>query len=917
MLIESGFNESFGKPHDGLGFTPQLMEHLHGSTAIGGIALYHAKSFPKEYRGSAFGGNVMTSRISRNSIQQRGGSLVAREEPDFLISGDPWFRPVDLQVGPDGAMYVADFYNKIIGHYEVPLDHPGRDRHRGRIWRIVYKVKRFETEPHSSASLQLATSLDDALAALRSDNLSKRMLATDEIVDKHVKESSLDRLHQSLLSASSSNEKVHILWALARLDELKAEELETCLSDTDARVRGHCYQVLATFPERTLQTDEWIKSGFQDPNPRIRRYAAGAAAKLCSKELITPILSCLIDSRGDPHLHYALRIALRNHLKDESWFKALTPQFSSQQRAEVIDICLALKTNYAGQFIAANLDLVRDSNPKKLSECLTFASRFASLENLHEIIDLSRDSFESDLPKQEELLRSVSSGLSQRGLEPTAALKQWTEALARNYLNIGPAENSIILDQASIPWSHVAAGEASKPSNTWQLSNRRNSADGEQSSLLHSSFLAGEQKVGTYRSGTFTLSMQFSFYVAGHDGFPDKPLQGNNFVGLCDATTHRELVSWPAPRNDMAKRVEWLDTQHEGRRVYVELVDGDSANAYAWLAVGRFSEEGLNPSNSATRYLRAARLVRDLKIRNLTPVMLLLMSNPAETNEHSSQFAKAYAAIHSGPCATALAEAISFPSTDAELRSVLINLLENRESAADSVRKAMSSVMRVATAAEQRNLALELSRNHTGITVLLELVEAGSASPCLLIDPVVAARLETLGNEREIALASYLTTGLTSDDQDVRAAIQRRRQAYMTDAGEVSRGAIVFSKNCANCHRVEGKGSEVGPNLDGIGNRGLDRLLEDVLLPNRNIDNAFRSTTAITEDGNVLSGLVKRLVGKQLLLVDQTGREHTVATDAIASKKTVRLSPMPSNFQGLLTEDQLRDLLAYLLSLTN
>ena len=45
---------------------------------------------------------------------------------------------VDMEMGPDGAIYVADFYNRIIGHYEVPLDHPGRDRERGRIWRITY-----------------------------------------------------------------------------------------------------------------------------------------------------------------------------------------------------------------------------------------------------------------------------------------------------------------------------------------------------------------------------------------------------------------------------------------------------------------------------------------------------------------------------------------------------------------------------------------------------------------------------------------------------------------------------------------------------------------------------------------------------------------------------------------------------------
>ena len=59
--------------------------------------------------------------------------------PEFVKSDDPWFRPVQIKLGPDGAVWVADFYNKIIGHYEVDLNHPGRDRTSGRIWRIVYK----------------------------------------------------------------------------------------------------------------------------------------------------------------------------------------------------------------------------------------------------------------------------------------------------------------------------------------------------------------------------------------------------------------------------------------------------------------------------------------------------------------------------------------------------------------------------------------------------------------------------------------------------------------------------------------------------------------------------------------------------------------------------------------------------------
>ena len=60
---------------------------------------------------------------------------------------------MNLQVGPDGALYIADFYNRIIGHYEVPLEHPGRDRERGRIWRIVYTGKGVDNPPKTAPAI--------------------------------------------------------------------------------------------------------------------------------------------------------------------------------------------------------------------------------------------------------------------------------------------------------------------------------------------------------------------------------------------------------------------------------------------------------------------------------------------------------------------------------------------------------------------------------------------------------------------------------------------------------------------------------------------------------------------------------------------------------------------------------------------
>ena len=154
QLLRGAWYPSFGKPDDGLGFGPEMLTHDHGSTAISGIVYYAADQFPGAFPCNLFIGNVVTNRINRDRLEWRGSTPKAIELPDFLTSDDPWFRPVDLELGPDGAMYVADFYNRIIGHYEVPLTHPGRDRERGRIWRIVYRGPDLPQPPARSAPAQ-------------------------------------------------------------------------------------------------------------------------------------------------------------------------------------------------------------------------------------------------------------------------------------------------------------------------------------------------------------------------------------------------------------------------------------------------------------------------------------------------------------------------------------------------------------------------------------------------------------------------------------------------------------------------------------------------------------------------------------------------------------------------------------------
>ena len=128
-------------------------------------------------------------------------------------------------------------------------------------------------------------------------------------------------------------------------------------------------------------------------------------------------------------------------------------------------------------------------------------------------------------------------------------------------------------------------------------------------------------------------------------------------------------------------------------------------------------------------------------------------------------------------------------------------------------------------------------------------------------------------------------------------------------------GAALFKKNCSICHQIAGEGKQVGPNLDGIGNRGLDRIVEDVLAPNRNVDVAFRTSTVVSTDGQAFSGLVRDLEGNRLSVVDSQGKETLLPNSEVEERIQSVLSPMPANVSEILNEAQFHDLLAYLMSL--
>ena len=112
---------------------PSIVDHKHLMAAYSGICIYQGDMFPPEYQGHVFMGNIHQCAINHDRLIPNGSSFKAVAEKDFLTTTDGWFRPVSEQVGPDGAMWIADWYDKYPCYQNAQADPEGVDRTYGRI----------------------------------------------------------------------------------------------------------------------------------------------------------------------------------------------------------------------------------------------------------------------------------------------------------------------------------------------------------------------------------------------------------------------------------------------------------------------------------------------------------------------------------------------------------------------------------------------------------------------------------------------------------------------------------------------------------------------------------------------------------------------------------------------------------------
>ncbi len=916
QLLAGGHYPSFGKPHDGLGFAPTLMEHSHGSTAIDGMLYYADDLWPAEFQKNIFVGNVMTSRVNRDRLSFSGSSPRANELDDFVKSEDPWFRPVDNLLGPDGAFYIADFYNRIIGHYEVPLVHPGRDRERGRIWRVIYKG------PDGHAKLRplaLADDLDGLIKEMASPSLARRMLAMNTIGDRFGK-SAVPKVAAAMNNLANDAHQVHVLWLLQRLDALKPADLAAAARSDSALLRVHAQRIATDILERDAlpqSTADATKiaaatgaatAGIKDRDALVQRCAAEALAKV--RTAGSSALRQLLDLRSrvpaaDTHLLYVVRKAIRDQLKVTGVFdKVLAEKLSEAEERALADVAPAVTNAASASFLLSHLQ--RFSEPREVTAgFLKHAARFLPEDRIDDLASFAREKFADDLDLQWALFKPVLDGLAQRGVAPSFRMKLWGNTLADGLLSS--------LRRTESDW--VALPVESNPGspNPWAVQSRA-CADGAKADFL-CTLPSGEQNTGVLRSKNFAVPAKLAFFVAGHDGSPDKPLQKKNFISLRIADTHEVLTNAPAPRNDTARRVSWDLSAHAGKQAFLELVDGDTAGAYAWLAAGRFEPAvaalpKVTPKLIDERLQAVAQIALATRDESLEPQLLAALKIPAGPDTRGT-LAAALLALNTKQLAPAV-ELLNDASAPLAARQKVAQSLSDANTA--GTREALLAAVRTAPERAQARLALALAANQGGAHALLQDVEAGKTSARLLQDRTLKEKVLAAKPADAGARLAKLTKNLAPLNEQLQKLIDQRRAAFQPAQAKAASGLAVFEKTCAACHQLDAKGALVGPQLDGLGARGAERIMEDILDPNRNVDSAFRATLFVLADGDVVSGLFRRDEGEQIVYADTTGKEQTVARKQVKERRPSELSLMPESLADGITAQEFNDLIAFLLT---
>ncbi len=248
-------------------------------------------------------GNVIGFQgLLQYRIDDKGSSFEGVEVDPIVQSSDPNFRPVDFEIGPDGALYFTDWQNPIIGHMQHHIRDPNRDKTHGRVYRVTYegrdllKPAKIAGEP-IPALLDLLKEPEDRVRYRARIELSgrdsKEVIKAVEKWVKELKTDDPDYVHQLLEG----------LWVYQQHNVVNEDLLNKILTAPYPQARAAGVKVLVAWRDRVPDALAKLKKLAGDDHPRVRLEAVRGASFFTGDEATeVPILT--LEKETDKYLDF-------------------------------------------------------------------------------------------------------------------------------------------------------------------------------------------------------------------------------------------------------------------------------------------------------------------------------------------------------------------------------------------------------------------------------------------------------------------------------------------------------------------------------------------------------------------------------------------------------------------------------------
>ncbi len=296
-LTESGYYIRQGGPYPPFTWPMgSIVKHKHQKAAYCGIHYFDSDAYPPEYRQRLYMGNIHGNGINVDVLSREGSTYFAREAPDFLVANDAWFMPVVQKTGPDGCLYILDWYDRYHCYQDAKRDPEGVDRLKGRLYRVRYqdtpRAPRFDLTKEDDAQL---------IERLGSPNVYYRDLAQRLLCERNNPRSAAKLMAIVGDGSAPRTKRLHALWSLVGNGSLPVDFHQSLLASEDPGFRAWGVRAAGNFGHVDPAVRAKVVALAHDPAADVRVQVAIAARKIEGVDAL-PVLLEVLDTAGDDKL---------------------------------------------------------------------------------------------------------------------------------------------------------------------------------------------------------------------------------------------------------------------------------------------------------------------------------------------------------------------------------------------------------------------------------------------------------------------------------------------------------------------------------------------------------------------------------------------------------------------------------------